>query len=127
MSLSQGFMPADAECTATQFSEAIHALFGDGILEYGAQFSMTIGGFTARLNSGYALSNGRFAWVDDEEPLLIPVSMPSQNKDRTDALVCRVDYAERKASLEMKMDVDEESVRSDPSLVRGGGEYNCIL
>lgn len=128
MSLSQGFFPIEADVTSAMFSEAVHALFGDGITDYGAQFAVTIGGFTVMVKSGYILADGRWVWYeDDEETHLLNVKMPSANKDRVDAVVCRVDYTARTAAIEIMVDVDEEAVTEDPSLVRGNGEYNSIL
>ena len=127
MSLTYGFClgDIDTEYSSAQFADAFHALFGDGITPYGAHFALTIGGFTATLASGYALAAGR--WVENQDPLPLSVPLPDANGDRTDALVCRVDYAARKAALEVLVDVDANAVRADPSLLRGEGEYSCVL
>lgn len=127
MSLTYGFClgDIDTEYNSAQFADAFHALFGDGITPYGAQFSLTIGGFTATLASGYALAAGR--WVKNDDPLPLSIPPSGNNADRTDALVARVDYEARKASLEVLVDVDAAAIRADPSLLRGKDEYSCVL
>lgn len=127
MSLSYGFCLGDigTEYDSAQFSDVFHALFGDGITPDGNQFALTIGGFTATLASGYALAAGR--WVENEDPLSISLPLSGNNDDRTDALAVRVDYAARKAALEVLVDVDAEAIRADPSILRGEGEYSLIL
>lgn len=127
MSLSCGFClgDIDTEYNSAQFSDVIHALFGDGVTRYGAEFALTIGGFTATLTSGYALAAGR--WVENNDSLSLSIPLSGNNDDRTDALAVRVDYAARKAALEVLADVDAEAVRADPSLLRGEGEYSLVL
>lgn len=127
MSVEMGFVPVDSDITSEMFSNAIHTLFGDGITDYGKQFSIRVGGFTATLDSGYIISAGRWAWLEEDETALLDIQLPSLNKDRTDAIVCHVDYAERKASLQVLFDVEEAKIRNDPSLIRNSDQYNCIM
>lgn len=127
MSLTYGFClgDIDTEYDSAQFSDAFHAVFGNGISPYGAQFELTIGGFTATLDSGYALAAGR--WVKNDEPFQLTLPLSGNNADRTDALVVRVDYPSKKASLEVLVNVDKNAILSDPSVLRTDGEYSLVL
>ena len=57
--------------------------------------------------------------------LSLPVS--NSNTDRTDAIAARVDYAERKAALEVIRGVDADAIRQDPGLIRTADEYSIFL
>lgn len=124
MSLTYGFC-LDADTTmynSAQFSDAFHAVAGDGVTLQGTQLEATINGFAVTVGSGYALSAGR--WLENDEPLTIPIGPSSNNDDRTDALVVRVDYTTRKASLEVLVNVD---VLKLPGELRNTAEYSIIL
>lgn len=127
MSLTYGFCLGDVASTndSAQFADAFHALVGDGITPQGARFSLTINGFTATLASGYALAAGR--WVKSDEPLALALNPSGNNDDRTDALVVRVDYEERKAALEVLVGVDAAAIRANPSLLRNTAWYSTVL
>lgn len=127
MALSCGFCLGEEPelYTSAQFSDAIQALVGDGITQYGARFALTVNGFTATAASGYALAAGR--WLENDEPLSLPIQTAGNTKDRTDALVIRVDYEGRKAYLEILTDIDAAAILEDPSKLRGAGEYGILL
>lgn len=127
MSLSCGFGlgKEDTEYTSAQFSDAMSAFTGNGITTYGKQFSLTVNGFTATINTGYSLISGRYIENDESRPLSIP--LPSNYGDRTDAIVLSVNYEEREISVEVISGVDELAVRQDPSILRQNGKYCCVL
>lgn len=125
MSLSYGFalQPTD---DSSDFANALHVITGDGITASGSQFALTgINGFTVTLSTGYALAAGR--WLENDEPYRLTVEPSKNNADRTDALVCRVDYAARKASIEILVDVNPDDIRADPAILRNDNEYNVFL
>lgn len=124
MSLTYGFTLGGLT-TSKDFSDALHALVGDGITPEGGRFSLTINGFTATLTSGCAFAAGR--WLENDEPLPVAVQPPSNTEDRTDALVVRVDYEARTARLEVLIDVDPDVLRADPAPLRNNKEYNIFL
>lgn len=127
MSLSCGFCLGDESTMhdSAGFSEVFYTLAGNGITPYGARFSITVNGFTATVASGYALAAGR--WLENSEPNAMPVQLSGNNEDRVDALVVRVDYEASKAALEILVDVDADAIKSDPSKLRGEGEYSLLL
>lgn len=124
MSLTYGFAlrPSDA---SADFANALRSITGDGIAQYGTRFNLSVNGFTVTLSTGYAFAAGR--WVENDEQYTLALKPSSNTKDRTDALVCRADYRERKATLEILVDVDPSEVRSDPSIWRNSDEYNVFL
>lgn len=114
MALSYGFALRDTDNSA-DFSAAMRAVFGDGITLEGGRFALSINGFTATISSGYALAMGR--WLQNDEPLALPIPPPSNNRDRTDAIAVRVDYEERKVTLEVLIDVDPTDVKAGADMV----------
>lgn len=124
MSLSYGFCLDDPSSMydSAQFSDAFHAVFGDGIALSGSQMTVSINGFTATAASGYALAAGR--WVENDEPLVLDIQPSGNNDDRTDALVARVDYKARKAALEVLTDIDPSKL---PWALRSEKEYSIVL
>lgn len=127
MSLTYGFCLGEEDTIydSAQFSDAFHAIFGDGITPKGSKFSLSVNGMTATLSTGYALAAGR--WTENDEQLALPLRASGNNDDRTDALVVRVDYTARRASVEVLTDVDAAAIRVDPSILRSGYTYDLIL
>lgn len=105
-----------------QFSNAFHAITGDGIASGGARLAVTINGFTATVASGYALAAGR--WISNDEPLRMTIKASGNNEDRTDALVVRVNYQTRKALLEILVDIDLDKLTKN---FRNEQEYSVVL
>lgn len=124
MALTCGFALKDAD-NSQEFSSALQAVAGDGVTPQGGQFGLTVNGFTATLASGYAYAAGR--WVESDEPLAMHINAAGNNEDRVDALVARVDYGERKAALEVLVDVDPAAIQADPGIVRDGTQYVIVL
>ena len=124
MSLTYGFCLDDLSSMydSAQFSDAMNAVTGDGVTDYGSRLSLTVNGFTVTLGSGYALTAGR--WVENDEPLAFPLKGSGNTEDRYDALGARVDYSNRKAALEVIQNVDPDKLPGD---LRNGGEYSVIL
>ena len=124
MSLSYGFCLDDQSSmyNSAQFSDAFHAVVGEGITPQGARFSVTVNGFTVKVGSGYALVAGR--WLENDEQISMTVKASENNDDRTDALVVRVDYKARKAALEVLVNVEPDKL---PEALRNEDEYNVIL
>lgn len=123
--LTYGFT-LQATDNSTDFSNALHAITGDGITASGGRFAVnSVNGFTVTLQTGYAFAAGRYVENDEMYRLTVP---PSGNtSDRTDALVCRVDYAARKVGLKILVDVNPNAIRADPSILRNDDEYNVFL
>lgn len=124
MALSCGF-GLGGTTTAEDFAGAFHALFGDGVTEYGTQFNLLINGFSVTLYSGYAMAAGY--WLENDEPTQIMLGASGNRDDRTDALAVRVNYGERKAEVAVLRDIDAAAIRADQSLIRNSGEYSIIL
>lgn len=124
MSLAYGFCLDELSSmyNSAQFSDAFRALVGDGITPQGARLAVTINGFTVTVGSGYALSAGR--WISNDEPLQMTIKASSNNEDRTDALVVRVDYQTRKAALEVLVDIEPDKLTED---YRNEREYIITL
>lgn len=127
MSLTFGFCLGESgtKNDSAQFSDAFHAVFGDGITLYRNQFSITLNGFSTSLAPGYAVAAGRWLKNEDSHTLTLPTA--GNTRDRWDALAARVDYAARKVSLEVLVDVDPGALRADQSAVRGEDSYSLIL
>lgn len=127
MSLTYGFCLGDEDTLydSAQFANAFHAVFGDGITPKGSRYSISVNGMTATISTGYALAAGR--WTENDEQLSLPLRASGNNDDRTDALVVRVDYAARKASIEILTAVDAAAIRADPSILRTGDTYDLLL
>lgn len=124
MALSYGFGFGNMT-TAADFAGALHALFGDGVTQYGTKFQVTINGFSITLYSGYAMAAGY--WLENDEPTQVILSPSGNREDRTDALAVRVDYIERKAELAVLKDINPAEISSDPSIIRGGESYSILL
>lgn len=107
---------------SAQFSDAFHAVLGDGAAESGTQFAASLNGFTVTVGSGYAFAAGR--WLENGEPLSMTIPASENNVDRTDAVAVRVDYGARKVSLELLADVDPDKF---PDILRNEGEYSIVL
>lgn len=124
MSLTYGFCLDELSSmyNSDQFSDAFHAVIGDGITLDGTKLSVTVIGFTATVGSGYAMAAGR--WLKNDEQLTLSIQPSSNSDDRTDALVVRVDYATHKAVLEILVDVDAESL---PDSLRNSEGYGIVL
>lgn len=111
--------------TAADFAGAFHALFGDGVTEYGTQFNILINGFSVTLYSGYAMAAGY--WLENDEPAQILLGASGNRDDRTDALAVRVNYGERKAEVAVLKGIDAAALRADPSPIRDSEGYSIIL
>lgn len=127
LGLSYGFClgSEDSEYTSAEFSDAFRALSGDGVTPYGKRFAILPNGFTLTVSAGYGFAAGRY--FQNDEPLRLTVAPPKNNADRTDAVLLRVDYAGRKASIEILSDVKPEALREDPSLIRNNETYSTVL
>ena len=127
MSLNYGLClgETEREYTSAEFSDAMHALFGDGICQYGERFGLTVGGFDLNVTAGYAVAAGRY--VKNNNKFTVTLGQSSNRKDRCDALAVRVDYAARRAALEVVEDVEPEAVRQNPVILRNENEYCVIL
>lgn len=124
MSLSCGFClgsPTDTYDSA-QFSDAFHALAGDGVAPWGGRLAASVNGFTVTVASGYAVAAGR--WVKNDEPMSLTLQPSDNHDDRTDALVVRVDGQARRASIEVAEDVEADKLPGD---LRKGNEYCLVL
>lgn len=124
MALSCGF-GLGRTTTAADFAGAFHALFGDGVTEYGTQFNLLINGFSVTLYSGYAMAAGY--WLENDEPTQIMLGASGNRDDRTDALAVRVNYGERKAELTVLKDINTAAIKADPALIRDSNGYSIIL
>lgn len=124
MALSYG-IGLGGTTTAVDFAGAFHALFGDGVTEYGTQFNLLINGFSMTLYSGYAMAAGY--WLENDEPTQIMLGASGNRDDRTDALAVRVNYTERKAEIAVLKDIDAAAIRADPTLIRDSDGYSIIL
>lgn len=124
MSLSCGFCLGDPSGTydSAQFSDAFHALAGDGAALWGGRLAVSVNGFTVTVASGYAIAAGR--WVKNDETLSITLQPSDDHDDRTDALVVRVDGAARRASIEVLDGVEADKL---PGSLRKGDEYCLVL
>lgn len=124
MSLSYGFCLDELSSMydSAQFSDAFHAVAGDGITPSGARMSVNVSGFTVTVGSGYALAAGR--WLENDEPLQMTINPSDDNDDRVDALAVRVNYASKKAWLEVLTNVDVDKL---PSEFRTNEDYIIIL
>lgn len=125
MSLTYGFTLRPTDSSA-DFANAFHAITEDGITRQGGQLALSsVNGFTVTLSTGYAFAAGR--WVENNEPYRLTVQPSGNNADRTDALVCRVDYAGRKATIDILVGVDQDAIRADPYILRNDDEYSVFL
>lgn len=124
MSLSYGFCLDEPSSMydSAQFSNAIHSVTGDGVTTGGHRLALTINGFTVTLGSGYAMAAGR--WIENDEPLSLPLKGSGNTEDRYDALAARVDYTARRASIEVIQGVNPDGLPGD---LRSGDEYSVIL
>lgn len=127
MALNYGFCLGDLnrQYTSKEFSDAINAVFGDGVSEYGMQFSVSVNGFQLSVDSGYAVAAGRYLENDAQEALTISPS--SNTEDRTDAIVVRVDHAAREVELAVLEDVDPEAIEEDAGIIRDSTQYCLVL
>lgn len=124
MALSYGFILGN-DTTSAEFSDAFHALVGDGVTVEGTKFALTLNGFRATAGSGAAMAAGR--WLYNDSPLVLALPVSNNTIDRTDAIAVRVDYAERKAALEVIQGVDVDAIRQNPGLIRSTAEYSILL
>lgn len=107
MALSYGFCLGDSSTayTSEEFSEAMRAVFGDGVCPYGARFNInSISNFTVTVGTGFALCAGR--WVENDEPLTLTFYPAGNYADRYDAIAVQVDYAARTATLRILTGID---------------------
>lgn len=127
MSLSYGFCLDELSSlyNSAQFSDAVHAVTGDGITIQGAQLDAAVNGFTVTVKSGYAIAAGR--WLENDEPLSMTLKGSGNSEDRTDALAVRVDYEARKAELTVLENINPEEIRENPSILRNDEEYSIVL
>lgn len=114
MSLSYGFALRPTDDSA-DFSNALHAVVGNGIAPQGARFSLAVNGFTAKVASGYGFTVGR--WIKNDEPFALTLQPAGNSTDRTDAIAARVDYEGRKVVLEVLTDVDPTALSAEPGLI----------
>lgn len=124
MAFTYGFILGN-DTTSAEFSNAFHALVGDGVTVEGTKFALTLNGFRATVGSGAAMAAGR--WLYNDSPLVLALPVSNNNTDRTDAIAVRVDYAERKAALEVIRGVDPDAIRQNPELIRTTAEYSIFL
>lgn len=100
MALSFGFCLDDAETvyTADQFSEAVRAIAGNGVCDFGGKFAVqATDSLTVQIASGFARAAGRWIKADEKETRTV---MPANNYfDRYDAVVIRVQLLARAVSL----------------------------
>ncbi len=124
MSLTYGFCLGEISSLydSAQFADAFHAVIGDGITPHGYQMAAAVNGFTVTIGTGYAFSAGR--WLLNDEPLSLTVNGSGDHDDRTDAVVARVDYPGRRASLEVILGADPDKL---PSELRSSEEYSIVL
>lgn len=113
------------EYTSAEFCEAVQAVFGDGICKFGSGFSAVPGGFSLNISTGYALAAGHYLKSNSKSSKTISPS--SNTKDRYDALVVRVDYQERTATLAVLEDVDPVAIKENPAIIRNSLEYCLVL
>lgn len=127
MGLTYGFClgEAGAQYDSRQFSEAFHGLVGDGVCVYGGKFNLTVNGFALTLASGFALACGR--WLKSDEPIVLTAQPSSNTYDRYDAVAVTVEYATRKTTVGMLVDVDPAAIRQEPALIRNAKTYSVIL
>lgn len=110
MALTYGFCLDADETTYTSedFAEAFHAVFGNGVCQYGSQFALSdINNFTFTLGTGYAICRGR--WLESDEPVSLTLQPAGNYDSRYDAVAVRVDYLTKKTTLEILTDVDPEA------------------
>lgn len=109
MALSYGFCLGELSSLydSAQFSNAFHAVFGDGVTRAGSRLEAAISGFSITVGTGYAMKAGR--WLENDEPLALTIKAAGNHKDRFDALAVRVDKEERKVNLELMADVDPDN------------------
>lgn len=127
MSLRYGFClgPEDTGYDSQAFSEAVHALAGDGVCDHGSGFALSLdGGFRVRLGTGFVLVNGR--WLENDEPYPLTLPPSSNHADRYDAIAARADYAAKTVTLQVLVSVDLDALRRDMSPLRSDAGY-CVL
>lgn len=124
MSLSYGFCLGEQSSvySSEQVAAAFRAVAGDGISPNRARMAVSVNGFTVTVGTGYALAAGH--WLENDEPLTIGLEPASNNEDRIDALVVRVDQQTRKAALEILVDVDLDKL---PGKLRTDKTYSIVL
>lgn len=128
MSLTYGFClgPEDTLYDSQQFSEAFHALVGNGVCPSGTEFGLTLdGGFHLTIGTGFALIHGRWLGNDAPFPLTLPPS--GNNADRYDAVAAKVDYTAKRGTLTVLVGVDPVALRKNPAIIRNDQEYSIIL
>ena len=123
MALSYGFALRTTDNSA-DFADALHAVTGDGITEYGGRLSATVNGFSVTISTGYAFAGGR--WLLNDEQCRLTIPSPTNSGDRIDAIAARVDYGGRVMGLEVVSGVDVAGIREDQTIIRNDTEY-CIF
>lgn len=123
MSLKYGFS-LSATDNSEDFSDALNTVTGDGITHHGGKLAATVNGFNINISPGYSLADGRY--LENDESYTMTIGPPLNGRDRFDALVVRVDYEDRKATLDILEDVDLVEIRRDPSTIRNDKQY-CIM
>lgn len=110
----------DSAYTSEQFSHAFHAVFGDGVCQFGQLFELTgVENFTVTLGTGFALAAGR--WLKNDEPLSLTLPTAGNYDDRYDAVAVRADYGARRVTLEIMPDINPDAPP------RGDREYTLFL
>ncbi len=128
MSLTYGFClgAEDTLYTSQQFSEAFHALVGDGICPNGTEFALTLdGGFRLTVGTGFALIHGR--WMENDAPFSLTLPPSGNNADRYDAVAAKIDYTAKRGTLTVLVGIDPAALRKNPAIIRNDQEYSIIL
>lgn len=110
MALTYGFClgPEDTLYTAEEFSEAMAKAFGDGVCQVGSKFETAANGMALTVGTGYGRVAGR--WVQNDEPLQIPVQPGPNHADRTDILALQADLNARSATLALLPGADLDNL-----------------
>lgn len=118
MALSYGFCldEPDKLYSSKDFSDAFQAVFGNGITDFGSQFSLSVSdGFDISIGPGYAMVQGR--WVKNDDSINLTIQPSSNNKDRYDALVIVENEDDRSASVEIATDLSKYTPRVGTAIV----------
>lgn len=124
MALSYGFALRHTDNSA-DFADALHAVTGDGVAEYGGRLAATVNGFSVTISTGFVFAAGR--WLLNDELYRLTIPPPTNRGDRTDAIAARVDYGGRVMGLEVLSDIDAAAAREDPTIIRNDTEYCIVL
>lgn len=124
MALSYGFALRPTDNSA-DFADALNAVTGDGIAQYGGRLAAAVNGFSITISTGYIFAAGR--WLLNDEPLRLIIPPPSNSGDRTDAIAARADYDARAVTLGVLTDIDADAIQEDPAIIRNEKEYCIVL